>query len=80
MTYKVHADKPFEQDQHPTRSATKFEIHKGTGSPPENSIEVEPCVKENNPIIIPIPRFSKKKYSLRKQLITCDSRQSMYEK
>lgn len=55
MTYKVHTDKPFEQDQHPTRSATKFEIHKGTGSPPENSIEVEPCVKENNPIIIPIP-------------------------
>lgn len=61
MTYKVHTDKPFEQDQHPTRSATTFEIHKGTGSPPENSIEVEPCVKENNPIIIPIPRFSKKK-------------------
>lgn len=57
MTYKVHTDKPFEQDQHPTRSATKFEIR----SPPENSIEVEPCVKENNPIIIPIPRFSKKK-------------------
>lgn len=55
--------------------------YKGTGSPPENSIEVEPCVKENNPIIIPIPRFSREKnYSLRKQLITCDSRQPMYEK
>lgn len=60
MTYRIYTSKPFEQDQHPTRSATKFE-YKGTGSPPGNSIEVEPCIKENNPIIIPIPRFSKKK-------------------